>query len=383
LQSTSKRKSSILQEALVSVNEVVVGSEESTRSTAGGSTRGYAALTAKTKLTPFSFERREPREHDVLIDIQYCGICHSDIHQARDEWGDAIFPMVPGHEITGIVKAVGGKVSKFKVGDRVGVGCFVDSCRTCPECRRGLEQYCAVRTSWTYNGREKDETPTYGGYSERVVVDENYVLRMPDGLALDASAPLLCAGITLYSPLKHWNAGPGKKVAIVGMGGLGHMGVKLAHALGAEVTVLSQSLRKKEDGLRLGADHYYATSDPETFTKLERHFDLIINTVSADINWNDYLKLLRVDGAMVVVGIPEKENSVKAGSMVMGRRSLAGSAIGGIRETQEVLDFCGQHKIVSDIEVIPIQKVNEAYERVLKSDVRYRFVIDMASLKGR
>jgi uncharacterized zinc-type alcohol dehydrogenase-like protein len=237
-----------------------------------------------------------------------------------------------------------------------------------------------VRTSWTYNGREKDETPTYGGYSERIVVDENYVLRIPDGVALDAGAPLLCAGITLYSPLKHWQAGPGKKVAIVGMGGLGHMGVKLAHALGAEVTVLSQSLSKQQDGKRLGADHYYATSDPGTFTRLERHFDLIINTVSADINWNDYLKLLKVDGTMVVVGIPEKENSVKAGSIVMGRRSLAGSAIGGIRETQEMLDFCGKHKIASDIEMIPIQKVNEAFERVLKSDVRYRFVIDMASL---
>jgi len=373
----------VFPEAVVNVNQVVAG-EETVRSTkAGGTTRGYAALTAKAQLAPFSFERREPREHDVLIDIQFCGICHSDIHQARDEWGDATFPMVPGHEITGVVKAVGSKVSKFKVSDRVGVGCFVDSCRICPECRRGLEQYCAVRTSWTYNGREKDETPTYGGYSEKIVVDENYVLRIPDNLPLDAAAPLLCAGITLYSPLKHWQAGPGKKVAIVGMGGLGHMGVKLAHALGAEVTVLSQSLRKKEDGKRLGADYYYATSDPETFTKLERHFDLILNTVSADINWNDYLKLLKVDGSMVVVGIPEKENSVKAGSIVMGRRSLAGSAIGGIQETQEMLDFCGQNKIVSDIEMVPIQKVNEAYERVLKSDVRYRFVIDMASLKAK
>jgi alcohol dehydrogenase (NADP+) len=365
----------------VNVNQVGTGEETARSTKAGGTTRGYAALTSKAQLAPFSFERRESREHDVLIDIQFCGICHSDIHQARDEWGDAIFPMVPGHEITGVVKAMGSKVSKFKVGDRVGVGCFVDSCRTCPECRRGLEQYCAVRTSWTYNAREKDETPTYGGYSEKIVVDENYVLRIPDSLPLDAAAPLLCAGITLYSPLKHWQAGPGKKVAIVGMGGLGHMGVKLAHALGAEVTVLSQSLRKKEDGKRLGADYYYATSDPETFTKLERHFDLILNTVSADINWNDYLKLLKVDGSMVVVGIPEKENSVKAGSIVMGRRSLAGSAIGGIQETQEMLDFCGKHKIVSDIEMVPIQKVNEAYERVLKSDVRYRFVIDMASLK--
>ncbi len=369
----------------MSVNQVSVEREEASRLSASSrSTQGYAALTAKAQLAPFSFERHEPREHDVLIDIEYCGICHSDIHQARDEWGDAIFPMVPGHEIVGTVKAVGSKVKNFKVGDRAGVGCFVDSCRTCPECRSGLQQYCSVLTSWTYNGREQDQaTPTYGGYSERIVVDENYVLRMPENLPADASAPLLCAGITLYSPLKHWQAGPGKKVAIVGLGGLGHMGVKLAHALGAEVTVLSQSNRKQQDAKRLGADHFYATSDPETFTKLERHFDLIVNTVSADINWNDYLKLLKVDGTMVVVGIPEKENAVAAASIVMGRRSLAGSAIGGIQETQEMLDFCGKHNIVSDIEVIPIQKVNEAFERVLKSDVRYRFVIDMASLSKR
>ena len=369
----------------MSVNQAAVSTAESVRSNRTGTpTKGYAALTPKAPLVPFSFERREPREHDVVIDIQYCGICHSDIHQAREEWGEATFPMVPGHEIVGTVKAVGSKVKRFKVGDRAGVGCFVDSCRACPECKRGQEQYCSVLTSWTYNGREQDQlTPTYGGYSERIVVDENYVLRMPENLPADGSAPLLCAGITLYSPLKHWGAGPGKKVAIVGLGGLGHMGVKLAHALGAEVTVLSQSNRKAQDAKRLGADHFYATSDPETFAKLERHFDLIVNTVSADINWNDYLKLLKVDGAMIVVGIPEKENAVAAASIVMGRRTLAGSAIGGIEETQEMLDFCGQHNIVSDIEVIPIQKVNEAYERVLKSDVRYRFVIDMASLKQR
>ena len=369
----------------MSVNQAAVSTEQSARSrSTGTTTNGYAALTPKAPLVPFSFERRRPREHDVVIDIQYCGICHSDIHQAREEWGEATFPMVPGHEIVGTVKAVGSKVKRFKVGDRAGVGCFVDSCRACPECQRGLEQYCSVLTSWTYNGREQDQlTPTYGGYSERIVVDENYVLRMPENLPADASAPLLCAGITLYSPLKHWGAGPGKKVAIIGLGGLGHMGVKLAHALGAEVTVLSQSNRKAQDAKRLGADHFYATSDPETFTKLERRFDLIVNTVSADINWNDYLKLLKVDGAMIVVGIPENENTVAAASIVMGRRTLAGSAIGGIEETQEMLDFCGQHQIVSDVEVIPIQKVNEAYERVLKSDVRYRFVIDMASLKQR
>ncbi len=346
-------------------------------------TKGYAASAAKAPLAPFTFERREPREHDVVIDIKYCGICHSDIHQARDEWGGATFPMVPGHEIAGVVSAVGPKVTKYKVGDKVGVGCFVDSCRKCDECKAGLEQYCAVSTSWTYNGTEQDgKTPTQGGYSERIVVDENYVLRLPENLPLDASAPLLCAGITLYSPLKHWGAGPGKKVAMIGLGGLGHMGVKIAHALGAEVTVFSQSLKKQADGKRLGADHFYATSDPETFNKLRRHFDLIINTVSAEMDYNQYLELLKVDGTMVIVGIPEKPHEVQAFSLVLGRRSLAGSAIGGIAETQEMLDFCGKHNIISDIELIPIQKVNEAYERVLKSDVRYRFVIDIASLNA-
>jgi uncharacterized zinc-type alcohol dehydrogenase-like protein len=348
-------------------------------------TKGYAALTAKAPLTPYSFERRAPREHDVVIDIKYCGICHSDIHQARNEWGDflqeSIFPMVPGHEIAGVVSAVGGNVTKYKVGDKVGVGCFVDSCRTCASCTKNLEQYCDVKTVLTYNGRDNDNAPTYGGYSEKIVVDENYVLRIPDNLPLDGAAPLLCAGITLYSPLKHWGAGPGKKVAIVGMGGLGHMGVKLAHALGAEVTVLSQSLSKQADGKRLGADHFYATSDAETFIKLAASFDLIINTVSADIDWNQYFGLLKLDGTMVVVGVPEKKVPVAAMALLGKRRSLAGSAIGGIKETQEMLDFCGEHKLTSDIEVIPIQKVNEAYERVTKSDVRYRFVIDMASLK--
>ena len=346
--------------------------------------KGYAASEAKALLGSFSFERREPLEHDIVIDIKYCGICHSDIHQARNEWSDyqeeCIFPMVPGHEIAGVVSAIGSKVTKYKVGDKVGVGCFVDSCRTCPECRQGLEQYCSVATIWTYNGRDKKGAPTYGGYSDRIVVDENYVLRMPANLPLEACAPLLCAGITLYSPLKHWKAGPGKKVVIVGMGGLGHMGVKLAHALGAEVTVLSQSLSKQDDGKRFGASNYYATSDPETFTKLAGQFDLIINTVSAKIDWNEYLGLLKLDGTMVLVGLPEKDTPVGAFSLTARRRSLAGSQIGGIREIQEMLDFCGQHNVACEIEVIPIQKVNEAYERVLKSDVRYRFVIDMASL---
>jgi uncharacterized zinc-type alcohol dehydrogenase-like protein len=345
-------------------------------------TKGYAAMAAKSLLGPFSFERREPREHDVAIDIKFCGICHSDIHQARDEWGGAIFPMVPGHEIAGVVTAVGNKVTKYKVGDKVGVGCFVDSCRKCPQCQEGLEQYCSVGMVLTYNGKDHEGVPTFGGYSEKIVVDENYALRIPDNLPMDAAAPLLCAGITLYSPLQHWGAGPGKKVAIIGLGGLGHMGVKLAHALGAEVTVLSQSLKKQADGKRLGADYFYATSDPATFTKLKKYFDLIICTVSAGIDWNQYLELLDVDGTMVVVGVPDQDVPVNASKLIMGRRSLAGSVIGGIRETQEMLDFCGKHGITCDIEIIPIQKVNEAFDRVVKSDVRYRFVIDMASLKS-
>jgi len=349
-------------------------------------TKGYAAPTQGAPLAPFSFERRDLRDRDVLIDIQFCGICHSDIHQARNEWSEyqeeCIFPMVPGHEITGVVAAVGDKVAKYKVGDKVGVGCFVDSCRTCEEGKAGLEQYCTVKTVWTYNARDNEGQPTYGGYSDKIVVDENYVLRIPDNLPLDGAAPLLCAGITLYSPLRHWGAGPGQKVAIVGLGGLGHMGVKLAHALGAEVTVLSHSLKKQADGKRLGADHFYATSDPQTFEKLKGHFDLIINTVSAEMNWNDFLSMLRTNGTLVIVGLPEKQHEVAAFSLTGGRRSLAGSQIGGIRETQEMLDFCGKHNIASDIEVVPIQKVNEAYERVLKSDVRYRFVIDIATLKG-
>jgi uncharacterized zinc-type alcohol dehydrogenase-like protein len=345
--------------------------------------KGFAAPKAKAPLSSFSFERRDPGEHDVLIDIQYCGICHSDIHQAREEWGTAIFPMVPGHEIAGIVSRVGAKVSKYKVGDKVGVGCFVDSCRHCANCLHGLEQFCTVGMTITYNGYERDgKTPTYGGYSTQIVVDESYVLRMPANLPLEACAPLLCAGITLYSPLMHWKAGPGKKVGIVGLGGLGHMGVKIAHALGAEVTVLSQSLKKVEDGKRMGADHFYATSDPETFKKLASYFDLIINTVSADMDLNQYLNLLKVDGSLVLVGVPDKPASVAAFPLIMGRRSLAGSLIGGIKETQEMLDFCDKHKFACDIELIPMQKVNEAYDRVVKSDVRYRFVIDLASLKS-
>ena len=345
-------------------------------------TLGFAASVAKGKLQPYTFERRTPREDDVSIDVKFCGVCHSDIHQVRDEWGGAIFPMVPGHEVAGIVSAVGSKVSKFKVGDHVGVGCFVDSCTTCSTRNVDLEQYMPGLVQ-TYNSVEADGvTPTMGGYSNHMVVKEGYVLSIPENLPLDAAAPLMCAGITLYSPLHHWKAGPGKKVAIIGMGGLGHMGVKIAHAMGAEVTVLSQSLSKQEDGLRFGAAHYYATNDPETFTKLENQFDLIINTVGAGIDLDAHLKLVKTDGTMVLIGVPEKPVALNAPSLIGARRTLAGSMIGSIKETQEMLDFCGKHNIVADIELIPIQSVNDAFDRVVKSDVRYRFVIDMASLKA-
>ncbi len=344
-------------------------------------TKAYAAETAKALLRPFTIERREPRDNDVAIDIKYCGICHSDIHQARDEWGNAIFPMVPGHEIAGIVTKVGNKVSKFKVGDHVGVGCIVDSCRRCAHCEQGLEQYCLEGFSGTYNGRERDsQTTTYGGYSERIVVDADYVLKIPNNLPLDKAAPLMCAGITLYSPLMHWEAGRGKKVAIIGLGGLGHMGVKIAHALGADVTVLSHSDKKRNDAKRLGADHYYATSSPDTFDKLKNTFDLIINTVSAELDFNNYLSLLKSDATMVLIGVSPQPSLLSAISLIRGRKNLSGSLIGGIKETQEMLDFCGKHNITCDIEMIPMDKVNEAYERIIKSDVRYRFVIDMATL---
>lgn len=343
---------------------------------------GYVAKHAKAPLTPFTFERREPGPHDILVDVQYCGICHTDIHQVNDEWGGSAYPMVPGHEIVGIVSKVGDKVTRYKTGDKVGVGCFVDSCRSCGPCRKGLEQFCQKGMVTTYNGVEKDgKTPTQGGYSEKIVVDENYVLRIPGNIQLDRAAPLLCAGITVYSPLVHWKAGPGKKVAIIGLGGLGHMGVKVAHALGAEVTVLSHSLKKQADGIKLGADNFYATSDPKTFEILAGYFDLIINTVSTGLDFNQYLNLLALDGVMVVVGLPEKETSLGFFPLISGRRILTGSLIGGIKETQEMLDFCSKHNIASDIELIPIQDINESYKRILNSDVRYRFVIDMKSLK--
>ncbi|MFF9147315.1 NAD(P)-dependent alcohol dehydrogenase [Streptomyces sp. NPDC055051] len=340
----------------------------------------YAAPAAKAPLERTTIERRAVRENDVLIDIKFAGICHSDIHQVREGWGEAIFPMVPGHEIAGVVTEVGPGVTRFAVGDRVGVGCMVDSCRTCENCRAGLEQYCIPGSTMTYNAVGKDGQPTYGGYAQTIVVDENFVVRIPEGIGLDEAAPLLCAGITTYSPLKHWNAGPGKKVAVLGMGGLGHMAVKLAHALGAEVTVLSQSLRKKDDGLRLGADHYYATSDPKTFEELAGTFDLIISTVSAPLDFGAYLALLRTDGALVNVGAPEEPVSLNLFSVIGGRKTLAGSSIGGIRETQEMLDFCAERGLGSEIEVISADRINEAYERVLASDVRYRFVIDTSTI---
>lgn len=341
---------------------------------------GYAAKEAKASLTPFSFERRDLLDHDVVIDIQYCGICHTDIHQVKNEWGRSNYPMVPGHEIVGNISQVGSQVTRFKIGDKVGVGCFVDSCRNCDACSKGLEQYCN-NVLTTYNGIEKDgKTPTQGGYSNKIIVDEIYVLRMPDNLRPERAAPLLCAGITLYSPLMKWKAGPGKKVAIIGLGGLGHIGVKIAHALGSEVTVLSHSLKKQQDAKKMRADNFYATSDPKTFEKLEGYFDIMINTVSTDINLNQYLNLLKLDGTMVVVGVPEKDTQINAYSLISARRNLAGSLIGGISETQEMLNFCSKHNITCDIELIPIQKVNEAYERILNSDVRYRFVIDLNSL---
>lgn len=346
------------------------------------SVTAYAAPAPKAPLERTTIERRPVGEHDILIEIAYAGICHSDIHQAREEWGSALFPMVPGHEIAGIVTEVGSGVTKYAVGDRVGVGCFVDSCRECENCLAGDEQYCLKGEVATYNGKAYDGSLTYGGYSTHIVVDENYAVRIPDGLSLDVAAPLLCAGITLYSPLDHWNAGPGKKVAIVGLGGLGHMGVKIAHAMGAEVTVLSQSLRKKDDGLRLGADHFYATSDESTFAELAGTFDLIINTVSANIPLDAYLSLLKREGTLVHVGGPEFPSSFNQFSLIMGRKSMAGSKIGGIRQTQEMLDFCARHGFGAEIEVITGDQINEAYERVVSSDVRYRFVIDIASLKG-
>ena len=333
---------------------------------------------APFKLT--TIKRRDLQSHDILIEIKYAGICHSDIHTARGDWGPVNYPIVPGHEIAGIVTQVGSEVTKYAVGDRVGVGCMVDSCGECNNCHKGEEQYCLNGMTGTYGAIDRYGQYTQGGYSTHIVVTEDFVVRIPDGMELDVAAPLLCAGITTYSPLRHWGAAPGKKVAVVGLGGLGHMAVKLAHAMGAEVTVLSQTLKKKEDGLQLGADHYYATSDPETFTKLAGLFDLIINTVSAKIDINAYLSLLALDGTLVNVGAPAEALPVQVFSLIPHRRSFAGSMIGGIRETQEMLDFCAEHHITPDIEVISAKQIDEAWERVLASDVRYRFVIDISTM---
>jgi alcohol dehydrogenase (NADP+) len=339
----------------------------------------YATTASKAPFEKTTIERREVGPNDVLIAIAYAGICHSDIHTAREEWGRVRYPLVPGHEIAGVVESVGDEVTKYAVGDRAGVGCMVDSCRECENCLAGQQQYCLKGMVGTYNATGKDGLPTYGGYSTHIIVDENYVLGIPAGISLDVAAPLLCAGITLYSPLKHWNAGPGKNVAIIGMGGLGHMGVKIAHALGAEVTVLSQTLSKQADGKRLGADHYVATSDRANLKPLRNQFDLIVNTVSAPLPLDTYLGLLKLDGSMVNVGAPPEPMSVQPFSLMGQRRSLSGSSIGGIPQTQEMLDFCAANGLGSEIEVIGGGEIDAAYDRVVDSAVRYRFVIDTAT----
>jgi len=348
-------------------------------------TIGYAAHSSTSPLQPFSFQRRDPGPHDVQIEILYCGVCHSDLHTVRNEWENFMattYPAVPGHEIVGRVSKVGNEVRRFKEGDLAAVGCLVDSCRHCESCKAGLENYCEVESIFTYNSPDKHlGGVTYGGYSKRIVVDENYVLKAPTNLELAGVAPLLCAGITTYSPLRHWKVGEGQKVGVVGLGGLGHMGVKLANAFGAEVTLFTTSPNKKDDAARLGAQHVVISKDQAEMEKHIRSFDFILDTVSAEHDINAYLNLLKRDGAMVLVGAPPNPLGVASFSLIMGRRTLAGSGIGGIPETQEMLDFCGEHGITADIELIPIQKINEAYERLLRSDVKYRFVIDMASLK--
>ncbi len=344
-------------------------------------TNSYAAQSPTTPLAPYQLERRATGPKDVSIEILYCGVCHSDIHQVRDEWGGSIYPMVPGHEIVGRVTEIGANVTKFKVGDIAGVGCFVDSCRTCSNCEAGLEQYCDTGMVGTYNGREKvTNLPTYGGYSTKIVVDEQYTLTISPNLPLSGVAPLLCAGITTYSPLRHLGVGKGHRVAVLGLGGLGHMGVKFAAAFGAEVTMLSSSPSKEADAKKLGAHHFALTSDKETMNGLQNHFDFILNTISAQHEYGTYLDLLRTNGTMIVVGVPPTPSKVPAFNLIMKRRSIIGSLIGGIKETQEMLDFCAEHNIVSDVEVINVQTINEAYERMIKGDVRYRFVIDIASL---
>lgn len=342
---------------------------------------GYAASKATAPLAPFQFERREPGSKDVVIEILYCGVCHSDIHQARDEWGGSIFPMVPGHEIVGKVIGVGPKVSNFIIGQSVGVGCLVDSCRTCTSCHANLEQYCENGFVSTYNGLERDgKTPTFGGYSSHIVVDEAFVLSIPDNVDLAKAAPLLCAGITTYSPLKHWKVTSGMKVGVIGLGGLGHMAVKIAAAMGAEVVLFTTSENKKQDGLKFGAKAVVLSSDKAAMKKQMGRLDIIINTVSAKISLTDYLNLLKREGTMVMLGVSPESLNLESHALIMQRRNLAGSLIGGLKETQEMLAFCAKHNITSDIELIPIQKINEAYEKAIKSQVKYRFVIDMKSL---
>ena len=342
--------------------------------------RGYAALSAKAPLSSFEFERRELGSHDVSLDISYAGICHSDIHQVAEEWGPALFPMVPGHEIAGVVTSVGSSVTKFKIGEKIGVGVFVDSCRTCSSCVQGLQQYCIEGMTGTYNGLERDgKTVAMGGYSNNFVINEDYAVKIPDNLPLEGVAPLLCAGITLYSPIKHWKVAPGMKVAVMGLGGLGHMGVKFAVAMGAEVTVLSHSPSKEADARAMGAQHFVSTTDMNNLKPFAKSFDLILNTVSAELNIGDYLNLLKLDGTLVVIGLPGKPYAVEAGALLNGRRRIAGSMIGGIPELQEMLDFCGAHQIVSDVEVINADYINRAYVRTVASDVKYRFVIDAST----
>jgi uncharacterized zinc-type alcohol dehydrogenase-like protein len=340
----------------------------------------YAAPSATEPLIPTTIERRDVGVRDVLIEIAYAGICHSDIHTVRGEWGAITYPQVVGHEIVGVVTEVGSEVTLHAVGDRVGVGCMVNSCRECANCLAGMENYCLKGNTGTYASVDRDGTITQGGYSTHIVVVEDFVLKVPESIPYEAAAPLLCAGITTYSPLAHWNAGPGKKVAVVGLGGLGHMAVKIARAMGAEVTVLSQSLSKKDDGLAMGADHYYATSDPATFEGLANTFDLIVNTVSAQLDLAQYLGLLALDGTMVNVGAPPEPLPIQVFTLFNNRRSFAGSSIGSIAETQQMLDFCAEKGIAPEVEIISAEAINEAYERVLRSDVRYRFVIDVASI---
>ncbi len=344
-------------------------------------TRGYAAQSQTSPLGPFEFDRREPKPHDVLIDIAYCGVCHSDIHLARNEWGGSMYPIVPGHEIVGQVTAIGSAVTKFKQGDTVGVGCVVDSCRACTNCKEGLQQFCDSGAIFTYNSLERDGvTRTFGGYSTKITVDENYVLAVPTSLPLNAVAPLLCAGITTYSPLRHWEVGKSSHVGIVGLGGLGHMGVKFAAAFGSEVTVISTSKHKAEDAKRLGAHHFLVSTDEEAMTKHAKQFDFILDTVSAQHDLTALLSLVKRDGTLVMVGVPPDAVPLRTFSIISGRKSVAGSLIGGIPETQEMLDFCGKHNIVSDVEMIQMKDINTAYERMIRGDVRYRFVIDSKSI---